>query len=52
MASQKRLPTLLGKEPEIKLNEKEIAEKIQSNFHNYESKSHINLRYSIISVFN
>jgi hypothetical protein len=44
MASEKRLPILLGSEPEIKLNEKDIADKIKSNFMNNDSKSHVNIK--------
>lgn len=44
MASEKRLPILLGSEPEIKLNEKGKADKIKSNFVNDVNKSLINIR--------
>lgn len=47
MASTKRLPMLLGSEPEIKLNEKEIADKIKANFLQQNNKSHLNIRYGV-----
>ena len=46
MATNIRLPRLLGKEPDIRLNENEITNKIQENFSDGLDKSNFILNDS------